>query len=215
MTLHPYTPITVALCFMVILTVSNNPSVSAAGLLLVLLLGIAYRRRSVLIATALMGIPAAVSFSLMYGLFGQWQSAAELSVRFAAILSGGLLFFSFVDADQLLRAMSTRVPAPIVFILGSITRMSQLAQLRLQTIRQIQQSRGMKVRRFSWNHVLLPLIVGMVTDAAERSRPLQRTGIAQPGPRTVLYPVDDRAVERVARWALVIGTAAICVGVLL
>ncbi|WP_123935340.1 energy-coupling factor transporter transmembrane component T [Corynebacterium gerontici] len=200
---------------MVIITVCNSAVLSAAGLALVLLLGTAFRRPNVLIATALMGIPAVISFSLMYGLFGQWQSAAELSIRFAAILSGGLLFFSFVDADELLRAMSLRVPAPVVFILGSITRMRQLAQFRLHTIRQIQQSRGMRVRRFSWKYVLLPLIVGMISDAAERSRPLQRTGIARPGPRTVLYPVNDPFAERVLRWVMVAVTVVLSVWVVL
>ncbi len=213
--LHPFTLLTFAGCSMVLLTALNNVVASAIGLGGVIIVGLLARRKAVLLTTAALGLPAVASFSLMYGLFGQWQSAAELSLRFAAILGSGLLFFSFIDADEMLRAMSTKVPAPVVFILGSISRMTQLAQQRLSTIEEIQRSRRMKVRKFSWNNVLLPLIVGMVTDAAVRSRPLQRTGIARPGPRTVLYPVADRTAERVLRWLCVLITALVCVAVVI
>ena len=213
--MHPYTPLTLATCFMITITVLNDTVASAVGLGIAIIIGVAARRWKIFAATLAMALPAALSFGLMYGLFGQWQSAAELSLRFAAILSGGLVLLSFIRADDLLRAMSPSVPAPFIFIVGSITRMTAQATERLHTIEQIQRSRGMKVRRLSWNTVILPLIVGMVTDAAVRSRPLQRTGISRPGPRTVLYPVADRMWEKIVRILCIIATAALSIWVVI
>src|SRR5699024_1823844 len=55
---------------------------------------------------------------------------------------------------------------------------------------------------------VMPLIVGLVDDAAQRARPLQRTGIGEPGPRTVLNPVANPAGQRILRWVLIAATCA-------
>ena len=107
-----------------------------------------------------------------------------------------------------MRALQTWLPASIVYVVGSVVRLIPMATSRMRAIQQIQRSRGVKSQR---RKLVIPLVVGLVTDAAQRSRPLSRTGIAQPGRRTVLYPVRDRAWERMVRFGMVAVMCAACV----
>ena len=91
--------------------------------------------------------------------------------------------------------------------MGSVVRLLPMARDRWRTIRNIQAARGVPVR--SWRSRIdsvLPLVVGLVDDAAQRSRPLQRTGVGAPGPRTVLRPVPNPVGQRVVRWGVIVAT---------
>ncbi len=206
--IHPYTPLVTAACLMVSVTVLNAPWASAIGVAVAVVASLIIRNKAATLAAVTIIIPACVSFSLMYGLFGSWSTAAALSLRFAAVVGCGVMFGSLVNPDALMRALQTWLPAPIVYVVGSVVRLIPLATSRMRTIQQIQRSRGVKPQR---RKLVIPLVVGLVTDAAQRSRPLSRTGIAQPGQRTVLYPVRDRAWERVVRYGMVALMFAACV----
>ena len=112
--MHPYTPLTLATCFMITITVLNDTVASAVGLGIAIIIGVAARRWKIFAATLAMALPAALSFGLMYGLFGQWQSAAELSLRFAAILSGGLVLLTGYQTPQAIRTGQSRLQAWLV-----------------------------------------------------------------------------------------------------
>lgn len=206
--IHPYTPLVTAACLMVSVTVLNAPWASAIGIGVAVVASLIIRNKAATLAAVTIIIPACVSFSLMYGLFGSWSTAAALSLRFAAVVGCGVMFGSLVNPDALMRALQTWLPAPIVYVVGSVVRLIPLATSRMRTIQQIQRSRGVKPQR---RKLVIPLVVGLVTDAAQRSRPLSRTGIAQPGRRTVLYPVRDRAWERVVRYGMVALMCVACV----
>ena len=91
-------------------------------------------------------------------------------------------------------------------------RLYPMARQRLQTIQQVHQSRGIDTSGIRAKaHLVLPLIVGLVDDAAQRARPLQHLGVGERGPRTVLHPVADSAVEKFLRWGALLLTAAVVV----
>ncbi|MEJ4111891.1 energy-coupling factor transporter transmembrane protein EcfT [Corynebacterium kroppenstedtii] len=192
---------------MVSVTVVNVPWASAAGLAVAVGVAAVVRNKAALVTAVAMIAPACVSFSLMYGLFGSWGTAGALSLRFAAVVGCGVMVGSLVDVDALMRALQTWLPAPMVYVVGSVARLVPLAASRLRIIQQVQRSRGVTPRRW---RLVVPLVVGLVVDASARSRPLSRTGIGVPGRRSVLYPVRDRVWERVVRWGMVIVTCAVC-----
>lgn len=180
------------------------------------------RRRKVFASATALSLPAFVGFSLMYAPFGEvpgwwiitrdglWV-AVGLGLRFLGASTTGLAIGSFIDFDELMRALQPRVPAKLLYVVGATFRLFPMAKARLEMIRQVQVSRGLGQRswRARWAMVL-PLIVGLVDDAAQRARPLQRTGIGAPGPRTVLRPVPDRPVDKALRVAAVL---LLCAGV--
>ncbi|MEY8565782.1 energy-coupling factor transporter transmembrane component T [Corynebacteriaceae bacterium 7-707] len=230
--LSPLTPLTGAACAIVTVMVLHDPWVSAGFLLGAVLLASAGRRhRRALVAGLLLSVPAMLSYALIYVPFGDREIARvlipvtsdgawiawDLGLRFAAMTCAGLVIGSFVDADALMRRLQLSVPAPLVYMVGTVVRLLPMAQQRWRTIRQIQASRGVDVETWrSRGSTVLPLVVGLIDDAAQRARPLQRTGIGEPGPRTLLVPVPDSTVQQVCRWLMVLGAVVVIVaGVLM
>lgn len=207
--LHPYTPLTLAGCLMVAVLIADSWHVSAAVLGLSVLIGVVLPRKGTvskpLLAALALTFPASISFCLMYGLFGSWATAGVLSIRFAALVFSGLLIGSACSSDALMRVLQLKLPAPLVYVIGSVLRLLPLARARVETIRMIQRSRGVELKGISGRLRLgIPVVVGLIQDAANRSRPLARSGIMQPGPRTLLNEVPDSAGQRLLRWALIV-----------
>ncbi|RRQ15352.1 energy-coupling factor transporter transmembrane component T family protein [Corynebacterium bovis] len=226
---HPYTPVTVAACLIVLVLAVGSPVMCAviAGAVAVWGLLRGPRQRRAVVAAAVVSVPAAVGFALMYVPFGAdvvarvapavlggvpvtsdgAATAGRLTLRVAAVVVTGLVLAAEVDLDRLMRALQPSVPAPVVYVVGSVVRLLPMARDRWRTIRNIQAARGVPVR--SWRSRIdsvLPLVVGLVDDAAQRSRPLQRTGVGTPGPRTVLRPVPNPVGQRVVRWGVIVAT---------
>lgn len=222
--MNPLTPLTAAVCAVTVVMVAHQPVVSAVFLAAAVLLALVggrrgrrpddgRRRLTALAAAGVLSVPAAVSYALIYVPFAAdgWATAGDLSLRFAAMTASGLVLFSFVDADDLMRDLQLRIPAPLVYMVGSVVRLLPMSRQRWQTIRQVQRSRGVPDSWRARISCVLPLVVGLVVDAGHRSRPLQRTGIGEPGPRTLLVPVADTAAQSVARWLMVLGVLTVVV----
>ncbi|MGO3363345.1 MAG: energy-coupling factor transporter transmembrane component T family protein [Corynebacterium sp.] len=223
--MSPLTPLTAAACSIVTVMVLHNPWVSAVFLLGTFLLAFAGRRqRRALIAALLLSVPAFLSYLLVYVPFGDVEVArflipvtsdgawiaTTLGLRFMAMTCAGLVLGSFVDADALMRRLQLSIPAPLVYMVGTVVRLLPMAQQRWRTIRQVQASRGVDVDTWrSRGATVLPLVVGLIDDASQRSRPLKRTGIGEPGTRTLLVPVDDSTLQRACRWLMVLGVIAV------
>lgn len=199
--LNPLTPLTLAACGMVFVLVADHVYVSAAAWILAAAISLSsHRSRRALITAAVISTPPAVGFMLMYAPFEGFDVALILALRFLAATSIALVCGSFINLDELMRTLQTRAPAKLVYIVGSTSRLYPMAKERLATIRQIRTTRGLRIRGFRANCALvLPLVVGLVDDAAQRSRPLQRTGIGIPGSRTVLNPVPDTRRDHAIR----------------
>lgn len=209
--LNPLTPLTLAVCGMVIVLVANSWVVSAVvwGLCALVCIVVRTPRRS-LVTAAVISLPAFIGFGLMYAPFNGLDVALALGLRFLAATTVALVCGSFVDLDELMRTLQTRLPAKLVYIIGSTARLYPMARQRLRTIREVRMSRGVPVRGFRANcSLVLPLVVGLVDDAAQRARPLQRTGIGEPGPRTVLRPVGETRLDWAIRISAVVFTAVV------
>lgn len=218
--LHPYTPLTAAICAVLVVLVAHKLVVSAAALALAALLAAFFRpARGPMFAAVLLAIPTTVGLFLMHAPFGRHPVAGPLtsdgmalagllSLRLFGAAAIGLTLGAFVDGDRLMRAMQEHFPPKIVYVVGSTIRLYPMARARVETLNQMFTVRGVNTKgvRGKLNFVM-PLIVGLVDDAAQRARPLQRTGIGEPGPRTVLNPVANPPGQRVARWALLAVTA--------
>lgn len=208
--LNPLTPLTLAACGMVLVLVANSWVVSVVAWSVCALVCLAVRTpRRALLTASLISLPAFIGFGLMYAPFNGVEVALALGLRFLAATTVGLVCGSFVDLDELMRTLQTRMPAKLVYIIGTTARLYPMARQRWRTIREIRMSRGVPVRGFRAHcSLVLPLIVGLVDDAAQRARPLQRTGIGNPGPRTVLRPVEETRLDWVIRIAAVLATVA-------
>ena len=209
--LNPLTPLTLAVCGMVVVLGSNSWVVSAVvwGLCALVCIVVRTPRRS-LVTAAVISLPAFIGFGLMYAPFNGLDVALALGLRFLAATTVALVCGSFVDLDELMRTLQTRLPAKLVYIIGSTARLYPMARQRLRTIREVRMSRGVPVRGFRANcSLVLPLVVGLVDDAAQRARPLQRTGIGEPGPRTVLRPVGETRLDWAIRIGAVVFTAVV------
>ncbi len=220
--MNPLTYLTLAISGVIFVLVADSLAVSAIAWVLCAVVALFFSTpRRPFLAANLLGLPAFVGFGLMYAPFGQepgwWiitrdglQIALSLGSRFLAATTIGLTIGSFVNLDQLMRTVQPRLPAKLVYVIGATARLLPLARARWQTIQQVRASRGVDVTTVRAKcRMVLPLIVGMVDDAATRARPLQRTGIGEPGPRTVLRPVPDTAVD----WAVrLLAFAALVVG---
>lgn len=209
--LNPLTPLTLAVCGMVVVLVANSWVVSAVvwGLCALVCIVVRTPRRS-LVTAAVISLPAFIGFGLMYAPFNGLDVALALGLRFLAATTVALVCGSFVDLDELMRTLQTRLPAKLVYIIGSTARLYPMARQRLRTIREVRISRGVPVRGFRANcSLVLPLVVGLVDDAAQRARPLQRTGIGEPGPRTVLRPVGETRLDWAIRIGAVVFTAVV------
>ena len=226
--MNPLTPLTFAACTAIIVLAVESWMLSAAVIALVTVCSLLFStpRRSLPAALAI-GIPACLGFVLIYAPFGNepgwWivtrdglSVAAHLGLRFLAVTMVALAGMSLVNLDRLMLALQPRVPAPLLYVVGSTARLYPIARNRLQNIRQVHQSRGIDTSTLKAKlNTVLPLIVGLVDDAAQRSRPLQRLGVGAPGPRTVLHDVSDRTVEKVLRWAALAVTLAVLVSILI
>lgn len=220
--LNPTTPLVAAICAVTVVMVAHSELVSTIALGLALVVTMVARLRSpqhgrrqlrALGASLVLVIPASVSYALIYVPFADdgWAAAGALALRFAAMTASGLVLLSFIDADALMRDLQLRIPAPLVYMVGSVVRLLPMAQQQWVAIRQIQRSRGVPDSWRARVSCVLPLVVGLVVDAGHRSRPLQRTGIGEPGPRTVLVPVADSTGQRAVRWFMVAATVGVIV----
>lgn len=213
--MNPLTPLTAAVCAVAVVMIAHEPLVSGVALAVscVLVLPTGRRHRRALVAALLLAVPATVSYALIYVPFADdgWATTGELSLRFAAMTASGLVLLSFIDADALMRDLQLRIPAPLVYMVGSVVRLLPMAQQRWRTIRQVQRSRGVPDSWRARFNCVLPLVVGLVVDAGHRARPLQRTGIGDSGPRSVLVAVPDTPAQRVARWGMVAAVVAVAV----
>lgn len=226
--MNPLTPLTCAACAVILTLIADSVWVSAGMLALAVLITLLRpASRATLLVAMGIGAPAFVGFTLMYAPFGHepgwWiftadgtRIAGSLGLKFMAAVVIGLTLGSFITADQLMRTLQTRLPAPLVYVIGSTFRLFPMARARVQIIKQIRHSRGIPTKGFfGMKGLVLPLIVGLVDDASQRARPLQCAGFGEPGPRTILRPVPDSVMQRVLRWVVIALTVAVTVWLLL
>ncbi|VZH86469.1 energy-coupling factor transporter transmembrane component T family protein [Corynebacterium rouxii] len=222
--LNPVTLFVISACAVVTVLVANRLEVSVGAWLcagVLALVGASIRR--VFLTTTLLSVPVFAGLMVMYAPFGEvpgwWfftidgtHTALLLGMRLLGATAAALCVGSTINTDELMRAVQPRVNPKLLYVIASTLRLYPLAKARLEIIRQTHITRGIDVHsiRGRWG-LVLPLVVGLVDNAAQRARPLQRTGIGHPGPRTVLRPVPVRTHDVIIQLLAVCATIAVCI----
>lgn len=204
---HPTTAIVVALSAVAIVLIANNLWVSLGIWASCACLSLWGKTHKAFVSGLVIAAPAFLGFILMYVPFSEdgWHIALELGVRFLSATTVGLVFLSLVDVDALMRALQPVLPPKLLYVVGSVSRLYPLAQQRLRTIKEIRISRGLPATGIrATMAIVLPLVVGLVDDAAQRARPLTHKGIGLPGKRTVLRPVSIQLRDKLVQVAVVL-----------
>lgn len=226
---NPLTELTAAALLVVLVLVIGDWRFSVAVLLLVVLPAAVTSGRAWRIAVVfgvLVG-PMLLFLLLLHGLFYPEGETALLALGPVAVTAEGLVFaltmgtrtaaFAGVlltaalsmDVPELLSTLTHRGwNRKLVFVLGAALGLAPLVSERAFQIMKAQQARGLVVTRspLSKARALVmvgrPLVAGLLTDAADRSRALEARGFAGTMRRTSYRDDTDTAAQRTARWAL-------------
>lgn len=175
------------------------------------------RNLSVLLATLVLAIPMSLSMALIHVPFGDevvaplvtadgLLVAAELSMRFIALISVFLACVSAITVPELVKAVQGHpwLGSRVAYVIGSSVQLLPKGREALAAVRDANQLRGRSVRGpiRSLKYLALPLITRLLSTGAARAIPLEVAGMDRRGPRTVLRPAVDPPHERVLRWFL-------------
>ncbi|WP_309105527.1 energy-coupling factor transporter transmembrane component T [Arthrobacter sp.] len=191
--------------------------------------------RRVLAASAVILLPLWFSLLVLHGLFfpegrtvlAGWGPARITVEGLAFALEMGtrttgcvlvLLLFSFVvNVPDLVATMTTRrIPPQFGYVLASTLTLAPAITEQLARIRQAQEARGLVlggslVQRLAAARLqMVPLVLALIQDAAERAHALDARGFNSPGPHSTYREVADTRGQRTFRRA-VLGLAAAAV----
>jgi energy-coupling factor transport system permease protein len=232
--LHPFTALTAAACAAVVTTAAAywplSVAVALAAVFLAVRRGVAGR---VLPAAAVILAPLCLSLLVLHGLFfpegqtvlAQWGPARvtaeglgfalELGTRTTACVLVFLLFSFTVSVPDLVSALAgRRIPPQFGFVLASTLTLVPAVAVRLDRIRQAQETRGMVVRRGLLSRLgalrlqMVPLVLALIDDAGSRAQALDARGFGSRGPRTSYREVADPPAQRRFRAAALLFAAA-------
>lgn len=191
--------------------------------------------RRVLAASAVILLPLWFSLLMLHGLFfpegrtvlAGWGPARitveglafalEMGTRTAACVLVLLLFSFVVNVADLVAIMTTRgIPPQFGYVLASTLTLAPAITGQLTRIRQAQEARGLVLggsllqRLAAARLQMVPLVLALIQDAAERAHALDARGFNSPGPRSTYREVADSRRQRTFRRA-VLGLAAAAV----
>jgi energy-coupling factor transport system permease protein len=234
MRLHPLTSLAAAGSTAVITTAAASwPLSVAVGAAAVVLSVVAGKANRMLPAAAAILVPLAMSLLVLHGLFfpegtivlAEWgparvtaeglQFAAARAAQLSAAVLALLLFSFSVSVPDLVAALSPRgVNGRFAYVLASTLTLLPAISVRLQRIRQAQESRGLVIRR-GWFHRVIafrlqaaPLVLSLVEEAGTRAQALEARGFSSQGRRTSYREVPDPSLQRVVRMVLLVAAVA-------
>ncbi|KNC20239.1 hypothetical protein AC792_01895 [Arthrobacter sp. RIT-PI-e] len=228
-TLDPLTELLAAVLLVVLVLVVNRWEFSLGVLALVVLPAVLLsgKPRQIGVALAVVAGPLLISSLLLHGLFFPegvsvlatlgparvtWEGltfATMMGLRMA-VFTGVLLTAAMtLDIPQLLAAMTHRGwDRKLVFVIGSALGLIPHVALRAGQITRAQQSRGLVVGRSPLSRlrallaVTTPLVIGLLTDASERTSMLEARGFSSSGARTSYLTDTDTTGQRATRWVM-------------
>ncbi|WP_439565943.1 energy-coupling factor transporter transmembrane component T family protein [Microcella sp.] len=138
--------------------------------------------------------------------------------RLSALVLGSLVFVLTAHPARLMTSLTQSGMSPkIAYVISASLQIIPAFQERARSILLAQQARGLAitgspVRRMRALLPLLgPLILGMITDVDERSTAMEARAFGATARPTSLALVDDPAAERITRWLVAAGAAAVVV----
>jgi energy-coupling factor transport system permease protein len=191
--------------------------------------------RSILITVVKVLLPVVLSLVLIQGILFPPAGATPLpwSIGPIRLTYEGLLFAYLISARLLvlstavLLTLRTTHPADLVFALterGLPRSIGYILLVSLQivpdmtaratAILEAQRSRGLETQRgLSKARAIVPLlgplVVGALVDVEERAMALESRAYTAPGPKTSLRELVDTPSQRIARWLMLLGMAAL------
>ncbi|MHA7264374.1 energy-coupling factor transporter transmembrane component T [Arthrobacter sp. TMN-37] len=229
---NPLTELLAAALLVVLVLIVNTWQFSLAVLVFVVVPGVLFsgKPRRIALAIAVTAGPLLASSLLLHGLFfpegitvlAQWgparvtteglQFAAQTGLRLA-VFTGVLLTAALTASiPELISTLTHRGwNRRLVFVVGSALGLLPSVAERARSITRAQQARGLVVgggivaRVRGLMMVTVPLVTGLLIDAAERTQLLEARGFSSPGPRTSYLPDTDTPAQRAARWLMAAG----------
>jgi energy-coupling factor transport system permease protein len=178
-------------------------------------------------------LPIVVSLFLIQGILFPPQGATPLPIGPVTLTREGLAF-AFLISTRLLTFTSavllmlrTTHPADLVFALTERGLPRSIGYILLVTLQiapdmigratsilEAQRSRGLEtqggLRRVRAIVPLVgPLVVGALVDVEERAMALESRAYTAPGPKTSLRELVDTTSQRITRWLILLGIAAL------
>lgn len=219
---HPWTLPSVALAVLVLVAIVPEPwgplVLAVAGALAALSIGPA----EVLLRAALLCALPWIFLLLLHGVFGDAPRTALLGVKLSsaglltaqaqgarlyAVLVWSLLAIERLDPSRFLDAAALRGRG----VSGSLALVATLQAIprlgdRAARITAAQRARGLRVRGSlgarlrALTPLAVPLVLGAIIEADDRTATLELRGTGSGRPRTALAAVPDAAWERGMRW---------------
>jgi len=148
------------------------------------------------------------------GLLFAYLISARLLVLSTTIL---LVLRTTHPADLVFALTSRGLPRSIGYILLVSLQIVPDMTARATAILEAQRSRGLETQRGLSKvraivPLLGPLVVGALVDVEERAMALESRAYTAPGPKTSLRELVDTAGQRIARWLVLLGIAALIAG---
>ena len=223
--LNPLTALVIGVSGWILVLGLNSPAASLAIIAIALIAG-TWRtcNPSLMAATAVLAAPVAVSMLLIHAPYGEHRiapllasdglaDAAHLTARFTALIACLLAAVAWIRTPDLAKALQA---APGGNRLGYIAGTTlQLGPQGAQRARAARDANRLKQRPITLKTVVpnlvMPVLTELLTQAGARGQALETAGYDLTGRRTVLHPVHDSSVQRVARILVPLACVAVVV----
>jgi energy-coupling factor transport system permease protein len=146
------------------------------------------------------------------------EFALQILVRILAISGAVTLFYLTTrPADLVVDLEGRGISARAAFVANASVQTVPAMVERAAQITAAQRARGLDTEGSPWRRIrgivpiVGPVILGAIAEVEERTMALEARGFSRPGRRTLLWTPADTGIERLARWALLVGLAALIV----
>jgi energy-coupling factor transport system permease protein len=138
------------------------------------------------------------------------------------VVVGSFLLLSLTARpDALMISLNQRgLPKALTYIVLATMQIAPRFQAKANTILDAQRARGVETggsfarRARALLPLVIPLVLGSIIDIEERAIALEARAFSRPGPKTSYLILRDSALQRIARWLLLVAmVAAVAVGV--
>ncbi len=179
---------------------------------------VAHELREVLRLSLLLALPLGVSVVLVNVIFAPGTTAegvrlaVEVVVRILTMAGAAVLFYRSTRPAELVASLQHHgISARATFVIHNGVAMIPRLSERAAEVTEAQRARGLDTEggplRRGRGLVALagPTILGAISEVETRTLALETRGFTRPGRPTPLWTPHDSALQRAARWAVLIG----------
>jgi energy-coupling factor transport system permease protein len=216
---HPFTGIVLAGTVVVLAFALPAPQGPAALAVALAALALLAGLPRVLLAALGFSLPFWFFLGVIHGVIGDVPlRALTVGAQITAMLIAFLLVLATVHPARLVDALLQRgVPFSLAYLLSATLQAVPRLRRQAADVVDAQRCRGLRVQGSVWRRVraivplAIPLVLGALGEVDERAMALDARGAAAPAHRTPLEPPPDSISQRIARWLLAAGAAAVIV----